>query len=144
MKVAICLGNRINDDGSFTEIMVKRLELVTELYESKGCDKIICSGGVANPKVSFSEAEMMKKYLVSLGINESDIYTEDKSMTTKENAQYSVPIALELGANTIIIVSTSEHFYKYSYNPIKYFLENIRDKNIKLMIYTDGGYNEDV
>ena len=129
MKVAICLGNRINDDGTFTHIMLRRLSLVKELYDNNGCDKIICSGGIANQLVNNSEAEMMKKYLVEVGIKAEDILLEDKSMTTKENAKYSVPIANSLGADTIIIVSTLEHFLKYSYNPIKYFRDE-KDKYI--------------
>ena len=33
MKVAITLGNRINDDGSLTKMMIKRLEMTYELYK---------------------------------------------------------------------------------------------------------------
>ena len=62
-RVAIVLGNRINDDGTFTQKMVDRLTLVKELYDNNMCDLIICSGGVANKLVPFSEAEKMKEYL---------------------------------------------------------------------------------
>ena len=64
MRIAVVLGNRINDDGSFTSIMVRRLELALELYNNEMVDKIICSGGYANPSVNCSEAEKMKEYLV--------------------------------------------------------------------------------
>lgn len=141
-KVAIVLGNRINNDGSFTDIMVKRLKLAIELYENKGCDEIICSGGIANQAVPFSEAEKMKEYLVNYGIDEKIIFEENKSMSTYENAVFSVPLAKSLGANVIIVISSSEHFTKYSYNVIKYFTKEIKDQNIRLMIYTDGAYEE--
>lgn len=143
MKVAIVLGNRINDDGTFTKMMIKRLELAYELYSKKEIDKIIVSGGIANPNVKFSEAELMKKYLIKKGIEEDFIYEEKKSHTTRENAFFSVPMALELNPSEIIVVSSIEHFTKQNYNVIKYFAEAIGKRNIKLMIYTDCEDNDD-
>lgn len=137
MKIAITLGNRINNDGTFTTVMKKRLELVYELYNKKEVDKIIVSGGVANPAVDFSEAFLMKKYLVEKGINEEDIIEENNSMTTYENALFSIPLALKLNPDTIIVVSTIEHFIRYNYNVIKYFASVIKKHNVKLMTYTD-------
>ena len=95
MKVAIVLGNRINNDGSFTDIMVKRLELALELYNNKMVDKLIVSGGYANPAVNASEAEKMKEYLVSKNVPEELIIEENQSLSTYQNALYSVPIALK-------------------------------------------------
>lgn len=141
-RVAIVLGNRINDDGTFTQKMVDRLTLVKELYDNNMCDLIICSGGVANKLVPFSEAEKMKEYLCNHGLSEYVVFEENKSNSTYENAVYSVPIAKKLGANTIIVVSSGEHFSKYSYNVVKFFASQIKDENIRLMIYTDGGYEE--
>lgn len=137
MKIAITLGNRINDDGTLTKQMVKRLELTYQLYMEKGFDKVIVSGGIANPIPNVSEAEMMKKYLVNKNMPSEIIYEENKSNSTYENALFSVPMALELGADTIIVISTIEHFSKVSYNTMKYFAECIKKKNVKLMMYTD-------
>ena len=137
MRIAVVLGNRINDDGSFTSIMVRRLELALELYNNKMVDKIICSGGYANPKVNFSEAEKMKEYLISKNIPEELIIEENKSLSTYQNALYSVPIVLEEKANLIIVTSTNEHFTKYNYNVIKYFEDQLIGQNVRLMVYTD-------
>ena len=137
MRIAVVLGNRINDDGSFTSIMVRRLELALELYNNKMVDKIICSGGYANPKVNFSEAEKMKEYLVNKNIPEELVIEENKSLSTYENAVYSVPIALKEEANLIIVTSTNEHFTKYSFNVIKYFEDQLIRQNVRLMVYTD-------
>lgn len=138
MKVAIVLGNRINDDGSFTDIMVKRLELAKELYDNKEIDKIIVSGGIANEKVGFSEAERMKEYLVNRSVPDNLIILEDKSLSTRQNALFSVPIAKKLKADKIFVVSTIEHFIKYNYNVIKYFADAIGKSNIRLMVYTNS------
>mgnify|MGYP002764644475 CR=1 FL=1 len=137
MKVAITLGNRINDDGSLTKMMIKRLEMTYELYKQNFFDKIIVSGGVANPKVNASEADMMKKYLINKGVPENIIYEENKSDSTYENALFSVPIAIDLKADVIVVISTVEHFSKVSYNTMKYFADAIGKRNIKLMMYTD-------
>lgn len=137
MRIAVVLGNRINDDGSFTSIMVRRLELALELYNNEMVDKIICSGGYANPSVNCSEAEKMKEYLVNKNIPEELIIEENKSLSTYQNALYSVPIALEEKANLIIVTSTNEHFTKYNYNVIKYFEDQLIGQNVRLMVYTD-------
>lgn len=137
MRIAIVLGNRINDDGTFTDIMVRRLELARELYNNKMVDKIICSGGFANPAVNVSEAEKMKEYLVSKNIPEELVIEENQSMTTYQNAVYSVPIALKENAKVIIVTSTNEHFTKYSFNVVKFFEEQLINQDVRLMIYTD-------
>ena len=142
MNVAVVLGNWLNNDGSISKLLTKRLEMVNELYVNKEVSKIIVSGGIANKKAGISEAEAMERYLLSIGVKKEDIYKEDKSTTTHENALFSVPIAKKLGATRIIIVSTFEHFTIYSYNPLKMFREAV-DKNydnddIRVMIYTDG------
>ncbi len=139
MKVAIVLGNRINNDGSFTDIMVKRLELALELYNNKMVDKLIVSGGYANPAVNASEAEKMKEYLVSKNVPEELVIEENQSLSTYQNALYSVPLALKENANVIIVTSTNEHFTKYNYNVIKYFEDQLVNKDVRLMVYTDCG-----
>ena len=142
MVVAIVLGNWLNNDGSISKLLVKRLQMAKELYDNKEVDKIIVSGGVANAKAGISEASAMEKYLLSIGVKKEDIYLEDKSKTTHENALFSVPIARSLGAKRIIIVSTFEHFTIYSYNPLKMFREAVdkfyEDDDVRVMIYTDG------
>lgn len=138
MRIAIVLGNRINDDGTFTSIMVRRLELALELYENKMVDKIIVSGGIANDKVNVSEAEKMKEYLINKNVSADLIIEENKSMSTYQNALYSVPLAIKENANLIVVTSTNEHFTKYNYNVIKFFEEQIKGTDIRLMIYTDS------
>ncbi len=137
MKVAIILGNRMNDDGTISETMKKRLDLTLKLYQELKPDKIIVSGGIANEIAGVSEASKMEEYLVNNGLNKDLIIKEDQSHTTRENALFSVPIALSLKADTIIICSTIEHFTLVPYNTIKYFSDAINNSNVKIMIYTN-------
>ena len=141
MTVAIVLGNWLNNDGSISKLLTKRLEMTKELYFGKEIDKIIVSGGLANKKAGISEAEAMQKYLLASGIPDSDIILENNSKTTTENAMFSVPIAKSLGAKRIIIVSTIEHFTIYFYNVLKIFrnaIDKFYEEDIRLMVYTDG------
>lgn len=137
MKVAIILGNRMNDDGTISATMKKRLDLTLELYKELQPDKIIVSGGIANRIAGISEASKMKEYLIDNGIKEDLIILEDESRTTRENALYSVPKALELNPDTIIICSTIEHFTQVPYNTVKFFSDELQDKDIRLMVYTN-------
>lgn len=141
MNVAIVLGNWLNNDGSISNLLTKRLEMAMELYNNKEVDKLIVSGGLANKKAGIAEAEAMQKYLLEHNINKDDIILENNSKTTVENAMFSVPIAKELGAKRIYVVSTIEHFTIYFYNVLKIF-RNAIDKfygkeDIRLIVYTD-------
>ncbi len=141
MTVGIFLGNWLNNDGSISKLLEKRLLMAKELYFNKEVDKLIVSGGLANKKAGISEAEAMAKILIKDGVKEEDIIIENKSKTTNENALFSVPLAKEIGAKRIIIVSTIEHFTIYFYNVLKIFraaIDKYYDEDIRLMVYTDG------
>lgn len=136
MKVAIILGNRINDDGNISQKMEERLNLTLELINDLNPDKIILSGGVANPVANVSEAQRMEEYLVAKKINPEILIKEDQSLTTAQNARFSVPIAKALKATTIIVCSSIEHFTEYPYNVINYFRQEIGTDKITLMTYS--------
>lgn len=138
MKVAIILGNRMNDDGTISATMKKRLDLTIELFNELKPDKIIVSGGIANEVANVSEASKMEEYLLSKGIDKDLIIQENKSHTTRENALFSVPIAESLNASTIIVCSTIEHFIDMPYNPVKLFNDALKNKDIRIMIYTNA------
>ena len=137
MKVAIILGNRMNDDGTISATMKKRLDLTLELYKELQPDKIIVSGGIANRIAGISEASKMEEYLVEHGISKDVIIQENESRTTRENALFSVPKALAFNPDTIIICSTIEHFTQVPYNTVKFFSDELKDNDIRLMVYTN-------
>ena len=141
MTVLIVLGNRLNDDGSFTKAMQERMEITLDIVKKQSIDYIITSGGIANKNTKISEAEAMKQYLVSKGLDENKIITESKSMSTYENAEFSIPLALELNPDTVIVCSSLEHFTKQSYNLCTFFSEFLGNKHIDLVFYTKSGFN---
>lgn len=134
--VLIVLGNRLNDDGSITKYQIERLEMALEIINKYNPVKVILSGGIANPVPNKSEAEAMEEYLLNKGIEPSLLIKEDKSHSTGENALYSVPIAKELGADTIIVCTSDYHLADGGYNTVRYFMNNIKGTDINIMFYT--------
>ncbi len=126
MSVAIILGNKLNDDGSITETMRERLRLALEIEKELKPEKFILSGGVANPKAGKSEAQVMIEFLIDAGVDKNKLIAEDKSLSTKQNALYSVPIVVELGASDVILCTTPEHMRRKYLNPVKLFNRRLR------------------
>ena len=140
MKVFVLLGNRMNDDGTLSEKMKLRLSLCVKYYNENKPDKIIVSGGIANPIAGVAEADKMQEYLLNAGIPQEVIIKEDKSLTTKQNAEFSCPKAKELGADVMVLCTSKEHMYRWYLNPVKLFkryLKKYGATNIKLETYTN-------
>lgn len=135
-KIAIILGNRMNDDGTITKIQEERLEMAIEIEKEFNPDYFILTGGSPNKKALISEAEGMYNYLIEKGFNKDKLIKEDKSLSTLQNAQFSIPIAKKLGAELIIVCSSGYHFAEAQYHAIENFLNELKDTNIRLMIYT--------
>ena len=126
MLVAVILGNRLNDDGSISDTMEKRLELTLAIENNLRPNKIILSGGLANEAAGRKEAEAMRDWLVHCGVAEEKLVLEGKSLSTKQNAKYSVPIAVELSATQLLLCTTPEHMNRKFLNPIKLFSKQLR------------------
>lgn len=138
MKVCIVLGNRMNDDATLSNKMIKRLELTLYYYNEYHPNKIIVSGGIANPVAGVSEASGMHKWLVEHGIPDEVIIEEGNSMTTVQNAKFSVPIAKSFNPDTIIVITSSDHHFSPYYSVAQVFNEQINDEKIKVFYLTDG------
>ena len=135
--IAIILGNRLNDDGTISKIQEERLQMALEIEELFKPDYFILSGGVANPLAKISEAEAMYNYLVEKGIDKNKLIKEDQSHSTVENALYSVPIAKNLGAKTIILSTSLYHFKNPGYKTMETFIGQLEDSGITLLTYSN-------
>ena len=73
---------------------------------------IVCSGGATgenNPE-KHTEAGLMKKYLTEVsGIDPWRILTDERAMTTEENAVNTLAILQEQGVETITIITSDYH-----------------------------------
>ena len=78
----------------------------------------------------------MCKYLVSKGIDESKLILEDKSLTTVQNAMYSVPLAIKYDADTIILCTSLYHLADPFYKAMSSFENELKGTNITLITYS--------
>ena len=129
MKILVVLGNRMNDDGTFSSIMMERLNKT--LAVANDYDKIIVTGGVANPNAGIAEGDMMCQWLIENGVPMGKIVVENRSHTTKENAKYSAPIIKGLGTNDVTLLSSAYHIDRKILNPIRLFRKYTKIKDIK-------------
>ncbi len=85
------------------------------MYQAGWSKKLIFSGDSADPK-SISNAEAMRQIAIKAGIPNDDIYMDEKSQDTKENAQNTVDILHQLNAKSVILVSSPYHLRRVKMN----------------------------
>ncbi len=125
----VVLGGGVNDfapdiDGEGTpgSEAFQRLICAYRLYR---IDKkpIIFSGGIIFERRS--EAEVAKRILLSLGVNEKDIFMEGKSKDTFENAKYVKELSDKHGINRIVLITSAFHMKRSMLLFDKLFKETI-------------------
>ncbi|MBS1647961.1 MAG: YdcF family protein [Bacteroidetes bacterium] len=88
---------------SWNEVMQMRLIWAKHLYQTKKAKHFITSGSaVYSPYV---EANVMKAYLVQMGVPDSLIIIEDKAQHSTENVWYSYQKAMQMGFKTVAFAS---------------------------------------
>ena len=105
--VAIVLG-AATSDGGVSLVYRERLNHGISLYQQGYVDNIIVTGGQAEGNEQ-SDAYRAKQYVMSQGIPEEDILTEDKSTITQENLENARAIMDEAGYQTAVVVSDPLH-----------------------------------
>ncbi|HKL73581.1 MAG TPA: YdcF family protein [Clostridia bacterium] len=120
-KIIIVLGQYLQDDGTLSLQCRERCFYARSLYLNGKGDSFLLSGGIVNTKANISEAQAMKSYLISLGVEENAIITEDKSRNTYENAKYCIEILKSITYDKLILVSSSYHLHRWYLNPIRLF-----------------------
>jgi hypothetical protein len=147
-KIIIVLGQYLANDGTLSLQCRERCFYAYGLYQKGKGDLFLLSGGVANAKAGISEAEAMKKYLISLGVSEKLIITEEKSENTYENAKFCAEILKKLDYEKLILVSSSYHIYRWYFNPVRFFrwffrLKVIPDCCMDSLIVTVADYDKE-
>ena len=109
----IILGCMLKKDGTLTSLLKARVDKAIEFAKiqkerSNKDIKFIPSGGQGNDEI-ISEAEAMKKYLISQGIKPEDIIIESQSTSTAENLKYSYNIIMESKEDAKISFATTNY-----------------------------------
>jgi len=109
----IVLGCRVY--GESPSIMLnERIDAAYNYLEANPKCVAILSGGKGDGE-NISEAECMKRELVAKGIDESRLYVEDRSTSTRENLAFSLEIIKKQGLNdNIALVSNEFHLFRAS------------------------------
>ncbi|ABR30747.1 hypothetical protein SU69_04525 [Thermosipho melanesiensis] len=118
----VVLGGGIVNYANNIEIgthTLKRLLKGWEIYKEKRL-KIVVAGGVIGDGIR--EADVMKDFLIKLGVSKDDIITENTSRTTKENAKNVSKITKD---PNIILVTSFLHMKRAKMLFEKYTQSNI-------------------
>ncbi len=102
----VVFGSGFGEGGKISGL-AERVKHAVDIYGKKMSSKIIFASGYN--KISYKEAELMKKLAVSLGIPEHDIILETKITNTLNGVQEVRNILNENEWNKIIFVSASYH-----------------------------------
>lgn len=106
-ETLIVLGFPATDDGQPTPLMKHRLDKALKIIASRDVGTVIVTGGAVQNR--FSEASVMKKYLVNKGVPEAKIIVEDQAKSTFGNAYESRKILKKYNLENPIIVTSEEH-----------------------------------
>lgn len=105
--IAVILGNKVNNDGSLSERLEKRLECGLGLYRQGRVKRLLVSGGLG--KEGFYEGDKMHDYLVKNGVPDSVIIIDNLGVNTGATVENTRKLKDSLGFNSIIVVSQYYH-----------------------------------
>jgi uncharacterized SAM-binding protein YcdF (DUF218 family) len=106
--VIIILGSQALNGVRPGSELALRLDEGLRLYNEGYAASVIVSGGAGHNE-RWPEAEVMRDYLVERGVPRGAISVENRSDSTWENMQYSLPLLEKLGARSVILVSSPLH-----------------------------------
>lgn len=94
-------------------VLQERLDKAVE-YHKKNPDALLVVSGGQGPQEDISEAEAMKRYLISKGVSEEKIIKEDLSTSTLENFENSKKILDSLLGEdyTVAYVTNEYHVFR--------------------------------
>lgn len=100
------------ENAYISAMLQRRLDTALEYLRSRPDTPVIVSGGRGSDE-PVSEAEAMRAYLLKNGISASQIYIENKSVSTVQNIEFSVKVMRENNLpKTAAIVTDGFHEYR--------------------------------
>lgn len=121
--VIIVYGRGVFPDGTLYPDSKSRVKKAVELFNNGAAPRIMMSGGISHnerSKTVTTEANAMREYAVSLGINEQNIVLEDVSSHTIANAYLSKKRFCEPNNwKDLLIVTSRDHMPRAQYVSMK-------------------------
>jgi hypothetical protein len=103
----VVLGAGTAVEGWANPVLVERVCRGVELYRQGRAGKIVMSGGYTAGHIA--EAEMMRAAAVAMGVPAEDVILENSSVTTAENADFSLLLAKKAGIRAVTVVTHRNH-----------------------------------
>ena len=107
----------------------ERVREGVQLYRQDYAKYMLMSGGPLAWKLT--SAQWMKKQAVESGVPEKAILMEDKSRSTIENAEFSLPVVKDHGFQTVILVTSPQHTLRAA----RVFRKVFSKAGIKVLVY---------
>ena len=131
----VILGYELSN-GAMQDELVGRLETAASLAHAYPETIIVCSGGVTGPNntAGNTEAGLMRDYLVEeCGIDAARIFTDERALTTADNAANTFAMLRANDVHSITIVTSSYHMRwgQAVYNVVAALYESRIDYNIE-------------
>ncbi|MBB4805792.1 vancomycin permeability regulator SanA [Chryseobacterium defluvii] len=105
--IAVILGSKVNEDGTLSKRLEKRLETGIGLYKNHQVKMLLVSGGLG--KEGFYEGDKMKEFLISKGIPNSVILVDNYGNNTRATVDNTLKLRDQLKFNSLIVVSQYFH-----------------------------------
>ena len=105
--IAVILGNKVNEDGSLSKRLEKRLECGLQLYTNGQVKRLIVSGGFG--KEGFYEGDKMKAYLIKSKVPDSLIISDNFGNNTLATVNNTLKLKDSLQFESLIVVSQYFH-----------------------------------
>lgn len=105
--IAVILGNKVNEDGTLSERLEKRLECGLNLYRKHRVKKIIVSGGIG--KEGFYEGDKMRDFLIANKVPDTAIIVDNLGNNTRATVINTMKLKDSLNFKSIIVVSQYYH-----------------------------------
>lgn len=109
--VIIVLSAGLNRESALDPFSQARVETGVELWRAGVAPALLMSGGY-DRDLQIHLAESMKLHALSLGAPESAIYVEGNSISTFENARFTLSVAAQEGWRRAIVVTDDYHLLR--------------------------------
>lgn len=103
----IVLGAQVQPSGEPSVQLRWRLDKAKEYYELKPCYMVVCGGQGTNEPAP--EGDVMRKVLISEGLDGNLVISESQSLNTKQNLQNAWDILQKQGCKKPLIVTSDYH-----------------------------------
>jgi uncharacterized SAM-binding protein YcdF (DUF218 family) len=108
--VILVLGAAVYPGERPSPALYVRTQTGVDLYRQGYAQHLVLSGGLGGYPPT--EAEMMRRIAVGMGVSEEAILLEDQSHSTLANFENSARIMAERGWQSVLVVSDPYHIYR--------------------------------